>query len=97
MTTFAAAGEPPGLIEKAELHGLVAVVLLGADLEHMTRAGLHNGDGDAQSRFVINLRHPDLAAEYSLRHRCSPYATYGLVASQDRERISRIPCAASRQ
>src|SRR5205809_7077116 len=76
MTTFAATSEPPRLIEKAQLHGLVTVVLCRADLEHVTRAGLHNRHGDAKPRFVINLRHPDLAAEYSLRHRRSPYRDY---------------------
>src|SRR5262249_30986459 len=72
MTTFTAAGEASGLVEKAELHCVVAVALLAADLEHVTRARLHDRDGDAIPRFVINLRHPDLAAEYSLGHRDIP-------------------------
>src|SRR5207244_4281097 len=45
-TTFTAAGEAPRLIEKAELHCVVAVALLGSDLEHVTRARLHDGHGD---------------------------------------------------
>ena len=55
MTTFTAAGQAARLIEKAELDRFVAIALLGADLEHVTRAGLHDGDGDALSRFVVNL------------------------------------------
>ena len=72
MTTFTATGQAAGLIEKAELHRFVAIALLGANLEHVTRARLNDGDGDAIPRLVINLRHPDLAAEYSLGHRYVP-------------------------
>src|SRR5262245_29281684 len=92
MATFTAAGEAPRLVEKAELHCVVAVVLPGANLEHMTRARLHDRDGDAGPRFVINLRHPDLAAEYSLGHRKIPS---GQFAPQDRESVSRVTRDAS--
>ena len=39
MTTFTATGQAAGLIEKAELNRFVAIALLGANLEHVTRAG----------------------------------------------------------
>src|SRR4029079_8797076 len=92
MTTFAATGQPPRLIETAKLDSFVAIALLRSHLEHVTRAGLHNGDGDAQPRFVIDLRHPDLAAEYSLSHRDIPVI---FVAPQDARPLSRITRDAS--
>ena len=35
MTTFTAAGQAAGLVEKAELHRLVSVALFGAQLQHV--------------------------------------------------------------
>ena len=92
MTTFATARQSPRLVEKAELHRLIAVVLFGANLEHVTRARLHDGHGDASPVLVIDLRHPDLAAEYSLSHRDIPR---DLVAPRDREKESHITRDAS--
>ena len=69
MTTFTATGQAAGLIEKTQLHRVVTVTLLRAHLKHATRARLNDGDGDAIPRRIINLCHPDLAAEYSLGHR----------------------------
>src|SRR5262245_44428421 len=82
MTTFTATGQAARLIGKPKLNRVIAIVLLGPHLKHVTRARLNNGDGDAQPRLVINLRHPDLAAEYSLGHRNIPS---GLVAPRDSE------------
>jgi hypothetical protein len=62
----------PQFIGETELHGFVAVAVLGTDLEHATRAGLHDRYGDGIASLVINLRHPDLPAEYSLSHRDFP-------------------------
>ena len=72
VTTFTAAGQAAGLIEKAELHRFVAIPLLGADLKHVARARFDHRDRDHIARFVVNLRHPDLAAEYSDSHRSVP-------------------------
>ena len=38
MTTFTASGQPPRLIQKAELHGFVAIALRRPQLEHVARA-----------------------------------------------------------
>ena len=63
MTTLAAAGQTAGLIEKAELHRFVAIALGRANLQHVAGAGLDHRHRHDVARFVVNLRHPDLAAE----------------------------------
>ena len=63
MTTFTAAGQAAGLVEKADLHRLVAVALRGAQLQHVAGPGFDHGHRDYVAGFVKNLSHPDLAAE----------------------------------
>ena len=72
MTTFTATGQAAGLIDKAQLDRFVAVASVGADLQHVARAGLDHRHRDHLARFVEDLRHPDLAAEYSDSHRSVP-------------------------
>jgi hypothetical protein len=63
MTTFAATGQAPGLVEIAQLRRLVSVALLGAQLKNLAGTGLNNRDGNDSAALVKYLRHPDLAAE----------------------------------
>ena len=55
-----AAGEPPGLVEIADLDRFVAVPLLRAQLQHVARAGLNDRHRNGRSGFVENLSHPTL-------------------------------------
>ena len=72
MTTLTAAGQPPGLIGKAQLDRLVAISLDRANLQHVARASLDDRHRDYLPRLIVELRHPDLAAEYSNCHRSVP-------------------------
>jgi hypothetical protein len=69
MTTFAAASQAPGLVLKTELDRFVSVAIRGANLQHCAGADLEDGHRNRLSRLGKYLRHPDLAAEYSLSHR----------------------------
>ena len=72
MTTDTSTGQAARLIGKAQLNRLVAVSLDGADLQHVARAGLDDRHRDHLPRLIVELRHPDLAAEYSDCHRSEP-------------------------
>ena len=72
LTPVTAIGQAARLVGKAELHRFVAVPLLGADQKYVARARFDHRHRDHLARFVVNLRHPDLAAEYSDRHRNVP-------------------------
>ena len=43
------------LVEEAELHGVVAVDVLGADLQHRTGADLQDRDRGELARFVVKI------------------------------------------
>ena len=62
-------GALPLLVGEAELHGVVAVALLGPDLEHGARAALQDGDRDGGPVGLVDLGHADFAAEQSDAHR----------------------------
>ena len=72
-STLAAIGQPTGLIQVAQLHGRVPIFFLGTNLQHVARAGFQDRHRDYLPRFIVDLRHPDLPAEYSLTHRSTPY------------------------
>jgi hypothetical protein len=55
-------------LAEAELHGVVAVAIGGAHLQHVARTGLDHRDRDRFPGFVKYLCHPDLAAEQSDSH-----------------------------
>src|SRR5690606_23268675 len=73
MAPFTACGEPAGLVEIAHLHGFVTVALHGPDLKDVARSSRNHRDRDRRARFVIDLSHSDLAAEYALDHRDLPF------------------------
>ena len=62
VPTLAAGGQTAGLVEKAQLHGLVSVALFRPELKDVTGTGFDHRDRD-DIALVVNLRHPDLAAE----------------------------------
>ena len=72
MTTYTSTREPPRLIGEAQLDGLVPISFDGPDLQHVARAGLDDRHRDHLPSLVVELRHPDLAAEYSNCHRSVP-------------------------
>src|SRR5207302_322292 len=72
MTSDTSIGQAARLIGEAQLDRFVAISLHGADLKHVARAGLDDRHRDHLPRFVVELRHPDLAAEYSNSHRSVP-------------------------
>src|SRR6185436_3706570 len=65
VTSSAAIGQTAGLVGEAQLDGLVTVALHGANLQHVARPGLNHRDRHDLPRLVVELCHPDLAAEYS--------------------------------
>jgi hypothetical protein len=65
LTTLSAGRQTPGLIEKTKLNGFVAISLGSADLKDIAGTSLHNGHGHGNARFIENLRHTDLTAQYA--------------------------------
>jgi hypothetical protein len=65
LTTLGTSRQTPGLIEKTKLNGLIAITLGRADLKNIAGTSLHNGYGHDNTRFVENLRHTDLTAQYA--------------------------------
>src|SRR5207302_7263865 len=51
------------LVEETELHGVVAVAVLGANLEDGAGADFQDGDGGHFALLVVDLGHTDLQAE----------------------------------
>jgi hypothetical protein len=72
MTTFTAGGQAAGFIAKPELDRLITVAIGRLDLQHAAGAGLNDRYRYGIAAFVKYLCHPDLAAEYSNRHRNIP-------------------------
>ena len=60
------------LSSKPELHGVIAVALLGPDLEHGARAAFQDGDRHRRAVLLVNLGHADLAPQQSHSHRLTP-------------------------
>src|SRR6185369_16117586 len=69
MTADTSSRQTARLIGEAQLNGFITISFDGADLQNVARAGLDDRHRDHLPRFVVELRHPDLAAEYSNRHR----------------------------
>ena len=72
LTASGAAGKTAGLIEIAQLNGLVAVFLLCPQLKDAAGASLDHRCRDHLAGLIKNLCHPDLAAEQSNYHRSLP-------------------------
>ena len=66
--TLGPGGILPRLVLEPELDGLVAVAVLGPDLEDRAGADLQDGDRLGVAVVVVHLRHPDLVSEQSERH-----------------------------
>jgi hypothetical protein len=82
VTALATTGQSAWLVPVTQLHGLVPVAVAGAHLQNMARSGLDYGDRNYFPGLVIDLRHPDLAAEQSNGHR------YRLVVRRRWERAT---------
>src|SRR5439155_23011274 len=78
---------PPGLAV-GELHGLVAVALIGLDLGHRARAGLDDRDRHRARVVGEDLRHPELGPEDALRrsHVVRPYSLISMSTPAERLR-----------
>src|SRR5215210_2918736 len=72
MTTNTAICQATRFIVETQLDGFVSVSFDGADLQHVARAGLDDRHRNDLPRIVEELRHPDLAAEYTNCHRSVP-------------------------
>ena len=72
MAALGLGGLLPLLVVEAELPGVVAVAILGADLEHRAGTAFQDRDRHDGPVLLINLGHADLAAEQSHTHRPTP-------------------------
>ena len=72
MTTDTASCQATRLIRETQLNGFVPISFDGADLQHVARAGLNDRHRNDLPRLIEELRHPDLAAEYTNCHRSVP-------------------------
>jgi len=72
MTTDTASCQATRLIRETELNGFVPISFDRADLQHIARAGLNDRHRNDLPRLIEELRHPDLAAEYTNCHRSVP-------------------------
>jgi hypothetical protein len=72
VTTYTSAGKPPGHISETQLDRFVTISLDGPDLQDVARPGLNDRYRNYLPRLIEELRHPDLAAEYSNCHRSVP-------------------------
>jgi hypothetical protein len=63
MPPLGATRQTPWLVFETQLNRLIAIAILAANLQHMTRTCLNHGNGHCPSVLEVNLRHPDFAAE----------------------------------
>jgi hypothetical protein len=63
VATLTATGQTTRLVLETQLHGLIAISLFAANLQHMTWTSLDYRHGDSPSVFQVDLRHPDFPAE----------------------------------
>src|SRR5205823_2250659 len=59
-------------VRESQLDGFVPISFDGADLQHVARTGLNDRHRNDLPSIVEELRHPDLAAEYTNCHRSVP-------------------------
>jgi hypothetical protein len=69
MTAIASTCQSARLIGEAQLDCFVSVSFYRADLQDVARASLDDRHRDHLPSLIVELRHPDLAAEYSDSHR----------------------------
>ena len=58
------------LVVKAELHGVITVVVNRLLLDDCARTEFHNGHGDNVARVVEDLRHANFSADKTFFHDC---------------------------
>jgi hypothetical protein len=63
VPALGAAGKATGLIEKTHLDCFVPIAFHSPELQDVARSRLNDGHRDGIPRRVVDLRHPDLAAE----------------------------------
>src|SRR5262249_28754933 len=56
------------LVHVAKLEGRIAILLFVFDLQHSAGAAFEDGDGYRQTLVVVDLGHPDLAAQKAKAH-----------------------------
>src|SRR5262249_9480154 len=72
VAAFGLVGPLAPLVIEAKLQGMIAVALLGPNLEHRTGPAFQDGHGHTRSVFPENLGHADFSPQQTDLHRTAP-------------------------